>query len=132
VVPPDTVSHQTTMTMDLTAMILSACGVAPPAGRALDGEDLLPILAGKAPERKRTLFWRIKHPAAPQAQKAVRNGRWKYLTEGRVGLLFDLETDPGESRDVAAQNPKIVGELRKALADWEGEMPAPRSIVRMR
>ena len=51
VVQPGTVSHQATMTMDLTAMILSACGVSPPADRKLDGEDLMPIFAGKAPER---------------------------------------------------------------------------------
>ena len=50
VVPPGRESHQVTTTMDLTAIILSACGVKPPAGRVLDGEDLLPILAGKAPE----------------------------------------------------------------------------------
>ena len=126
VVPAGTVSHQTTMSMDLTAIILSACGVAPPAGRVLDGEDLLPILAGKAPERQRTLFWRIRHPAAPNAQKAVRRGKWKYLTDERVGLLYDLEADPGEAHDLARENPKIVGELKKALADWEQQVPAAR------
>jgi arylsulfatase A-like enzyme len=122
VVPPGRVSHQMMMTMDLTAMILNACGVAPPAGRVLDGEDLLPILTGKAPERDRTLFWRIRHPAARDAQKAVRRGRWKFLTEGRVGLLFDLETDPGEKRDVAGENPRIVEELKKALGEWEQQV----------
>ena len=101
-------SHQTVMTMDLTAMILSACGVAPPAGRVLDGKDVLPILTGKAAERERTLFWRIRHPAAPDAQKAVRRGRWKYLTDERVELLFDLQADPGETRDDSERNPKIV------------------------
>ncbi len=69
VVPAGRVSQQVTMTMDLTASILSACGVKPPAGRVLDGEDLLPILAGKAPERERTVFWRIRHPAAPRRRR---------------------------------------------------------------
>jgi arylsulfatase A len=123
VVPAGSVSHQTVMTMDLTATILSACGVAPPAGRVLDGEDVLPILAGKAAERDRTLFWRIRHPAAKSAQKAVRRGRWKYLTDERVELLFDLASDPAEARDVAAENPKIVNELKTAMKEWEQQMP---------
>ena len=72
----------------------------------LDGEDLLPILCGKAPERERTLFWRIRHPAAPTPQKAVRRGHWKYLTDERVELLFDLESDPGETQDLAKRIPR--------------------------
>jgi arylsulfatase A len=132
VVPPGRISHQVTMSMDLTAIILAACGVKPPAGRVLDGEDLVPILAGRAAERERTLFWRIRHPAAPSAQKAVRRGRWKYVTEGRIALLFDLESDPGEKRDVARENPKIVAELKQALADWEKQVPAPRGAVPLR
>ncbi len=119
VIPGATVSHQAAMTMDLTAMILSACGVKPPAGRVLDGEDLLPILSGKAPERERTMFWRTRHPAFPSAQKAVRRGRWKYLTDGRTEFLFDLKTDSGEARDLADENPKLVTELKKALSEWE-------------
>jgi arylsulfatase A len=132
VVPAGRESHQVTMTMDLTAIILSACGVKPPAGRVLDGEDLLPILAGKAPERERTVFWRIRHPAAPSAQKAVRRGRWKYLTEGRISVLFDLESDPGEKRDVARENPKILAELKSAIAEWEKQVPPPRGSVPLR
>jgi arylsulfatase A-like enzyme len=132
VVPAGIVSHQTTMSMDLAAIVLSVCGVAPPEGRVLDGEDLLPILAGKAPERERTLIWRIRHPAAPNAQKAVRRGKWKYLTDERVGLLFDLETDPGEANDVARANPKVLGELKKALADWEQQVPPPRGRAPLR
>ena len=132
VVQPGTVSHQATMTMDLTAMILSACGVSPPADRKLDGEDLMPIFAGKAPERSGTLFWRIRHPAAPNSQKAVRRGKWKFLTDERVGLLFDLEADPGETHDLAADNPKIVGELKKTLAEWEKTVPPPRALSPLR
>jgi arylsulfatase A-like enzyme len=132
VIPAGNVSHQVVMTMDLTAMILSACGVAPPAGRVLDGEDLLPILTGKAPERERTLFWRIRHPAYPTAQKAVRRGRWKYLTDGRAELLFDLQADLGEASNLADQKPKILGELKKALSDWEQQMPPETSPARPR
>ena len=105
--------------MDLPATILAACGARPAPPRALDGIDIMPILTGKAAERERTFFWRIQGPLDLDAQKAVRRGRWKYLCEGESELLFNLESDPGEARDLAAKNPKIVSELKKALSDWE-------------
>ena len=84
------------MTMDLTATILAACGVnRRPAGPGWRGRAA--DTHGQGRRAERTLFWRIRHPAYPNSQKAVRRGRFKYLTDGRVGLLFDLETDPGET-----------------------------------
>ena len=127
VIPPGTVSHQPMMTMDLTAMILAACKVTTPPGLELDGVDVLPMLAGKAPVRERTFFWRIKHPAARSGQKAVRRGRWKYLTDGEIHLLFDLETDPGEAHDVSEQNPEVLDELKRLMAAWEKQMPPVKS-----
>ena len=132
VIRAGTVSQQVVMTMDLTAMILAACQVAPPAGRVLDGIDVLPILTGKAAERERTLFWRIQHPAAPRTQKSVRRGRWKYLTDERVELLFDLETDPGETRNLARENPKVLGELKKALREWEEQVGPVKGAALLR
>ena len=132
VIPPGVVSHQPIMTMDLTAMILAACKVTTPAGLELDGVDVLPMLAGKAPVRERTFFWRIKHPSARSGQKAVRRGRWKYLTDGEIHLLFDLETDPGEAHDVSEQNPEVLGELKRLMAAWEKQMPPVKSPALVR
>ena len=129
VIPAGRVSHQAVMTMDLTAIMLSACRIAAPEGQKLDGEDVLPILLGKAPERERTFFWRIRHPAAPSSLKAVRRGRWKFITDERAQVLFDLEADPGEREDLANKNPQIVGELKKALREWEQQMPPPRVLA---
>jgi arylsulfatase A len=123
VISPGTVSHQPIMTMDLTAMILAACKVTTPPGLELDGVDVLPMLTGKAPVRERTFFWRIKHPAARSGQKAVRRGRWKYLTDGETHLLFDLETDLGEAHDVSGQNPEALDELKRLMTAWEKQMP---------
>jgi arylsulfatase A-like enzyme len=122
VISPGSLSRQAVMTMDLPATILAACG-ARPASRALDGIDIMPILTGKLAERERTFFWRLQGPLDLDAQKAVRRGRWKYLCEGGSELLFDLETDPGEARDLADTNPRIVRELKRALREWERQMP---------
>jgi arylsulfatase A-like enzyme len=124
VVPPQSVSAQAVITMDLTASILAAAGIAAPAGRALDGQDVLPIVAGKKPTRERTFFWRLNRPSEQFGQKAVRRGKWKYVADRGVELLFDLEKDVGERKNLAYRHPEVLGALRRALAEWEKGLPA--------
>jgi arylsulfatase A-like enzyme len=123
-ITPGTVSHQPVIVMDLHASLLSAAGVALPAGASVDGEDVLPVLAGKKPVRERTFFWRLQRPGETFGQKAVRRGRWKYVKDRGVELLFDLEKDIGERRTLAYEHPETVRELRQALAGWEAGLPA--------
>jgi hypothetical protein len=111
------------MTMDLTASILAACGAVVPADYRLDGIDILPIIAGGAPLVDRQLFWRIARP--DRQQKATRSGKWKLLVDGRQLLLFDLLSDIGEQRDLAARHPDVVRRLNASLADWEKEVVPP-------
>jgi arylsulfatase A-like enzyme len=128
--PAGKISDQPGISMDLTATVLAACGVAPPADRKLDGIDLLPVLSGKSGPVERTLFWRIDRK--DRLQKAVRQGKWKYVRDGNIDLLFDLSADVGERRDLAYHHPEKVAELRKKLADWEAEMAThkPAFIVK--
>jgi arylsulfatase A-like enzyme len=118
--PEGKVSEQPAITMDLTATVLAACGVAPPEGRKLDGIDLTPLLTGKASPTERTFCWRIDR--ADRKQKAVRKGKWKYVRDGAIEVLFDLDVDPGERKDVLYHNPEKLVELRQAMASWEAEM----------
>ena len=122
-IPARTVSAQPVITMDLTASILAAAGIKPPADPARDGENLLPILMGQKRLQERTFFWRLPRPDEKFGQKAVRKGKWKYVYDREVELLFDLSADIGERRNLAYQHPEIVEELRKALADWESKLP---------
>jgi arylsulfatase A-like enzyme len=126
--PRGRVSRQVAITMDLTATICAAAGVAPPPDRPLEGIDLLPVLSNKTPEQTRTVFWRYQH--APVSQKSVRQGKWKYLRDSNYDLLFDLESDPGERKDLSFEHPDKVAELKKLLRDWESDVdksapPAP-------
>ncbi len=122
-IPAGTISTQPIITMDLHATIVSAAGIAPPAGSPLDGEDVLPEVAGKKPVRERTFFWRLHRPGETFGQKAVRRGKWKYIRDRGVELLFDVDADKGERRNLAYRHPKTVQALRKAMADWETGLP---------
>jgi arylsulfatase A len=116
--PAGKVSSQVAITMDFTATILAATGTKPT--RPLDGINLLPILQGKQPLQERTLFWRII--TRPERQmKAVRQGNWKYVRDGDVDLLFDLQRDPGERYDLGFQQQARIKEMQRLLAEWESQ-----------
>ena len=60
----------------------------------------------------------------------VRRDQWKYiwLANGGRELLFDLATDPGETRNACAAEPEMAARLRaeaeRALANREFTRPA--------
>jgi arylsulfatase A-like enzyme len=74
---------------------------------ATDGISLLPfLLGGRAPQHG-PLYWEFHEGGFAQA---VRFGSWKAVRKGMDGAveLYDLKTDPGETRDVAARHPGII------------------------
>jgi arylsulfatase A-like enzyme len=111
---------QVGITMDLTATVLAAAGVA--ADPRADGISLLPILEGRSPEVERTLFWRIVTPT--RTQRAVRQGDWKALVDGDDLLIFNLRADIGERRDLAAERPDVAARLRPLIGAWEADVDA--------
>lgn len=83
---------------------------------ALAGKSLLPVLFGNDNELKRDepLFWERA------GNRAVRAGKWKLVSTwpGYNWELFNLETDRGETTNVARQNHDVVSRLSVAYFDW--------------
>jgi arylsulfatase A-like enzyme len=111
--------------MDWHRTILALAGVSPPAKHRADGLDILAALAGKKALPERALFWRLLRPGEKFGQKAVRRGKWKLIQDRGVELLFDLEADAGERKNLAYRKPAVVAGLAKALAAWEATLPRP-------
>jgi arylsulfatase A-like enzyme len=125
VLPPRAVVTQPAIIMDLNASILAATGGLPP-NVPLDGEDIVPVLTGKKPARERTLCWRLPRPNPYFGQMAIRRGSWKYVYDREMELLFDLDKDRSEKRNLAYQHPEVVRALRSALAEWDSQFPLER------
>lgn len=95
---------------------------APTKESVTDGVDLMPALKGKKlPERM--LYWE-QFPKTGLSQ-AVRFGNWKAIRMNldKPWMLFNLKTDPGESRDVASQNPKVVASIEALVKTARRESP---------
>jgi arylsulfatase A-like enzyme len=109
---------QPIISLDLFPTYMAVAGLQPPAGKELEGINLLPVLtAGKSDpaQMERPLYWRSNN------LKAVRKGKWK-LTIPQAGiaapLLFDIVADPGEDKNVAAEHPDVVAELNTLWNKW--------------
>jgi arylsulfatase A-like enzyme len=132
VIPAGSVCREPAMTIDLLPTLARLAGADVPGG--IDGRDIAPLLRGepgaRSPHEALYFYW-------DRGLQAVRSGRWKLHfphdyrhldvpgSGGRPGryanrhldaALFDLEDDPGETRDVSAEHPEVVRRL-EALAE---------------
>ncbi|WP_395747222.1 sulfatase [Prosthecobacter sp.] len=116
--------EQPVIALDFLPTALAAADSAGLAPQNLDGVNLLPFLSGeKTGAPHDTLFWRT---GGPGGNNAVRRGSMKLVRLGTAQPeLYDLSTDIGESKNIAAEKPAVVQELVAAIADWEKGTIAP-------
>ena len=107
------------ITMDWTATMLAAAGVAPAASHPLDGLDLAPLFADPAWAPARDLHWRMLH----RQQRATRSGPWKYLRVEDHDYLFDLSRDARERANLARTEPERLAAMRARWEAWAATMP---------
>jgi arylsulfatase A-like enzyme len=99
-------------TLDIFATVLTATDTPRPAGKKLDGVDLMPYLSGKKnTEPHPTLVW-VRRPAM-----AMRYQDWKFITSPMENKtqLFDLTKDPREIKDLSASRPEMLQKMMTQL-----------------
>lgn len=96
------------------------------APKNIDGISFAPTLFGRGNEQKKHeyLYWEFR---AYGGQQAVRLGDWKGVRQNLMRRkkgadpmkiqLYNLANDIGESKDVAADNPKIAARIRQIMKD---------------
>lgn len=121
------VSHALVSQLDLLATFAALAGQPVPPGAARDSRDASAALVGGDPKGSAYV---IEH--AVNGRLGLRTARWKYIEPGpgqpknfnsnielgnnATAQLYDLETDPGETKNVAAGYPQKVEELSALLA----------------
>lgn len=130
IVPEGRVSDAVSISYDWFPTLLEAAGLKAPAEWPVDGKSLLPALRGEPFERG-PVFSVFGHTVIATGNVAniwVRDGKWKLLRFFHSGPgqadefeLYDLNADPGETRNLAVQQPEVVQRLGKVLADHLAE-----------
>ena len=135
VATPGSRLDEVVITQDLFPTILSAASIPSPDDHLLDGRDLRPVLEGGSNERT-VLFhqphtWGASGPGI-EPFSAIRVGSWKliFFHGDRRFELYDLESDPGETTDLALEAPERLGRMRDELARELKSQHAQLSIDR--
>ena len=129
--------------IDVLPTLLDATGVSKTDGIEFDGVSLMPLFRdGNANWPDRNLYFQFHRGLVPQRYQncAVRNQRWK--ASSRAGdevqhdtkdlplqpafKLYDMEKDPGETTDLASQNPEIVQKMKASYDEWYEKMEHSR------
>ena len=119
VIRPGGTSRQLCMTMDWSATMLAAAGVAAHPGYPLDGVSLLPVLRDAGHAFDRPLHWRMNH----RDQRALRDGDWKYLRVDGHDYLFNIPQDERERANLGHQQPDRLAAMRADWEAWNASMP---------
>ena len=82
-----------------------------PVPPAVEGKSLAPILQGKPFDGRDVMFTAYKN-----VQRSLRDDRWKLIRYPQINRsqLFDLENDPHELNDLAA-NPAYAGKVNELM-----------------
>jgi len=112
-IAPGRTSDQAWAFWDFFPTACELAGVEPPQG--LDGISMLPAILGKEQKGHEFLYWEFRTGGFSQA---VRSGDWKGVRHGTRGSLelYDLKTDLGETKDVAAEHPDVVAKVEAFMA----------------
>ena len=132
--------------MDFLPTIMEVLGVNRPPEQqswAMDGRSILSLLQSprqfrwnETEDGPRSIGLGYYDPKLTIANGyGYRYGKWKYV-EGSVSctvsdcrkpMLFDLDTDPGERRDLSQEHPEILGDLQAKFLDWHASVVHSRT-----
>ena len=100
--------------IDMAPTLIDLCSLKKPDKVKFDGVSLAPLLLGRAkalPDRH--IFAQFRQNNSPPAKWSctVMSDKWRLVGGSQ---LYDIRTDPGQKKDIAAQHPEIVKKLRAA------------------
>jgi len=107
--------------IDILPTLLDCLDIPPLA--VFEGRSLMDLARGRR-ESPRPVVARQDHRNPTPV--ILRSGRWKYYHRPgahKPRILFDLQQDPGETRNAGVEHPEVIDELEQQLADILARRP---------
>jgi uncharacterized sulfatase len=135
VVPAGQVIDALVSSVDLFPTFLDYAGVPPVSDRF--GKSLRPLIEGRARKVHDAIVGtmpalradapgaEVSYPSLGPGGSFCRTETWHYISrDGSGEELYDIEADPDEAHDVAAEHPGVVAQLRAEVLAWQQAMRA--------
>jgi arylsulfatase A-like enzyme len=117
--PQGRTTDQVAISMDWLPTLVAAAGTAPEPAFPPDGMNLLPgLISPQAVPVPRKLFWRYK----ANAQRAVRDGDYKFLKILDSTFLFNVVEDPMERANLKTRDKDVYERLVAEWSEWNHAM----------
>lgn len=119
--------RQMCLHIDVVPTLAELCHLSVPEGLLWDGQSFAEILEDEKGFEERLEFIQFHQGTEEPAvwECAVITPRWRLI---RGEELYDIREDPGQHRNVAAENPQVVRELRKAHLEWWEQTEGSRKV----
>ena len=130
--------------IDVTPTLLAAAGAVARSGVEFDGINLLPLWDGEVSQLpERTYFVQAHRGNAPERYRAFAAVEQQYKLVQALSFreappedaaleLYDLQADPGEETDLAADMPDVVARLKAGYDDWFDDVSSGRGFEAIR
>jgi arylsulfatase A-like enzyme len=143
-IAPSTACDAPVSEIDVLPTLVKLAGGEVPTDRVIDGKDIWPLLAGQTKESPHEALFYFKSTQL----EAVRSGPWKLSivhqgagmgkakakekgagagagkAEESLPALYNLDTDIGETTNVAGQNPDVVKRLQGYVDKMDADLGA--------
>jgi arylsulfatase A-like enzyme len=113
--------------VDMLPTLASLAGAPLVKSKPLDGMNVWPVISEGAPSPRQEVVYNVE-----PFRSAIRRGNWKLIWRTPLPSaveLYDIEQDPYEKNNVAANHPEQVRELQKRAEQLAGEMAKPMFLV---
>jgi arylsulfatase A-like enzyme len=113
---------------DLAPTVLDLAGIAPDTGAR--GESLVEeIFGGQLPDRP-ILVDQPRNPYYTSKRAFIENGmKMHYMMDSNTFRLYDLDRDPGETHDLAPEEPARLLRMRHDYSELASDIPDVEPIV---
>jgi arylsulfatase A-like enzyme len=109
-------------TVDFFPTFEKAMNSTAPVNKAIDGNNILELLANEQKAKQRTLFWHYPHYSNQGGKpgSVMIKGNYKLILnyEDKSLELYDIKTDVGEKNNLVLLKKSVAKRYKKALDKW--------------
>ena len=133
---PGTVTQELGSTLDIFTTCVRLAGGELPKDRVFDGVDLTPVLQSTGKSPRKTMFyyrgdeiWAVRYGNFKAHYKSRPGYGREKTTEHNPPLLYNLQHDPSESKNIASDHAELLVLMQKTVTAHRATLkPVPNQL----